>query len=98
MKKFGSEKSLVVKNFGSEKNGSEKFGGEKFGSQIHHTFSLCGVETCGNSLVVLGLKIIMLMQELAMHNCPHRGSPHPSPESCQVCEDSIQAVQDGVRV
>ena len=37
MKKFGSEKSSVVKNFGSEKNGSEKFGGEKFGSQIHHT-------------------------------------------------------------
>ena len=37
VKKFGSEKSSVVKNFGSEKNGSEKFGGEKFGSQIHHT-------------------------------------------------------------
>ena len=32
VKKFGSEKSSVVKNFGSEKNGSEKFG-----SQIHHT-------------------------------------------------------------
>ena len=32
VKKFGSEKSLLVKNFGSE-----KFGGEKFGSQIHHT-------------------------------------------------------------
>ena len=37
VKKFGSEKSSVVKKFGSEKNGSEKFGGEKFGSQIHHT-------------------------------------------------------------
>ena len=37
VKKFGSEKSWVVKNFGSEKNVSEKFGGEKFGSQIHHT-------------------------------------------------------------
>ena len=32
MKKFGSEKSSVVKNVGSE-----KFGGEKFSSQIHHT-------------------------------------------------------------
>ena len=37
VKKFGSEKSSVVKNFGSEKNGSEKFGGEKFSGEIHHT-------------------------------------------------------------
>ena len=43
VKKFGSEKSSVVKNFGSEKNGSEKFGGEKFGSQIHHTIFLIGM-------------------------------------------------------
>ena len=36
VKKFGSEKSSVVKNFGSE-----KFGGEKFGTQIHHTLLPC---------------------------------------------------------
>ena len=33
MKKFGSEKSLVVKNVGSEKHGSEKHGSEKHGSE-----------------------------------------------------------------
>ena len=37
MKKFVSEKSLLVKNFGSEKHGSEILVGEKFGSEIHHT-------------------------------------------------------------
>ena len=37
MKKFGSEKSSVVKNFGSEMHGSENLVGEKFGSEIHHT-------------------------------------------------------------
>ena len=49
VKKFGSEKSSVVKNFGSEKNGSEKFGGEKFGSQIHHTgfYQVMGWLSCG---------------------------------------------------
>ena len=38
MKKFGSEKSSVVKNFGSEMHGSEILVGEKFDSEIHHTF------------------------------------------------------------
>jgi len=37
VKKFGSEKSSVVKNFGSEMHGSENLVGEKFGSEIHHT-------------------------------------------------------------
>ena len=36
VKKFGSEKSSVVKNFGSEMHGSENLVSEKFGSEIHH--------------------------------------------------------------
>jgi len=41
VKKFGSEKSSVVKNFGSEMHGSENLVGEKFGSEIHHTLKAC---------------------------------------------------------
>ena len=52
MKKFGSEKSSVVKNFGSEMHGSENLVGEKFGSEIHHTVATSHLQDLPDTLKV----------------------------------------------
>ena len=70
MKKFSSEKSSVVKNFGSEKHGSEILVGEKLGSEIHHTvlwYDNCKILTNGYA-VLLYVQTLKLVRRQVLDN------------------------------